>query len=57
MPLVLPNLDDRTYADLVAEALAMIPARAPEWTNFNPTDPGVTLIELFAYLAEMSYTA
>src|SRR5262249_23040304 len=53
MPLDLPNLDDRRYADLVDEALAMIPANAPEWTNHNPSDPGITLIELFAFITEM----
>lgn len=53
MPLQLPNLDDRKYKDLVEEALSLIPAYAPEWTNHNPSDPGITLIELFAYLTEM----
>jgi hypothetical protein len=53
VPLTLPNLDDRTYADLVAEALALIPALAPDWTDHNPADPGITLIELFAWLTEM----
>lgn len=53
MPLQLPNLDDRNYADLVEEALTLIPTDAPEWTNYNPSDPGITLIELFAYLTEM----
>jgi len=53
MPLSLPNLDDRTWADLVEEARALIPAHAPQWTNHNPSDPGITLIEAFAYLAEM----
>lgn len=53
MPVKLPNLDDRSYADLVAEARALIPAYAPEWTNHNPSDPGITLLELFAYLAEL----
>lgn len=53
MPLELPNLDDRTYDDLVQEALSMIPTYAPEWTNHNPSDPGITLIEMFAYLTEM----
>ena len=53
MPLRLPNLDDRRYNDLVAEALSTIPAYAPEWTNHNPSDPGVTLIELFAYLTDI----
>jgi hypothetical protein len=53
MPLQLPNLDDRRYADLVEEARALIPTYAPEWTNHNPSDPGITLIELFAFLSEM----
>lgn len=53
MPIELPNLDDRSYDDLVQEALSMIPTYAPEWTNHNPSDPGITLIELFAYLTEM----
>jgi hypothetical protein len=53
MPLTLPNLDDRRYADLVKEARALIPTHAPEWTNHNPSDPGITLIELFAWLTEM----
>jgi hypothetical protein len=53
MPLELPNLDDRRYADLVAEARRLIPVYDPEWTNHNPSDPGITLVELFAYLTEM----
>jgi hypothetical protein len=53
MPLELPNLDNRTYDDLVQEALGMIPTLAPDWTNHNPSDPGITLIELFAYLTEL----
>jgi hypothetical protein len=52
MPLTIPNLDDRTYQDLRDEALARIPVHTPEWTNFNESDPGVTLIELFAFLTE-----
>jgi cobalamin biosynthesis Mg chelatase CobN len=53
MPLELPNLDDRTYQDLLEEAIAQIPTFAPEWTNYNPSDPGIATIEMFAYLAEM----
>jgi hypothetical protein len=53
MPLKLPNLDDRTYADLMEEARSLIPTYAPEWTNHNPSDPGITLVELFACLTEM----
>ena len=53
MPIPLPNLDDWTYADLTAEARALIPSLCPEWTNHNPSDPGITLIELLAWLTEM----
>jgi hypothetical protein len=47
-----PALDARSYQDLVDEALARVPIHNPEWTNFNRSDPGVTLIELFAFLTE-----
>src|SRR5262249_33498825 len=53
MPLPLPNLDDRRWTDLVEEARALIPTFDPAWTDHNPSDPGITLIELFAWLAEM----
>jgi hypothetical protein len=53
MPLQLPNLDDRRYNDLVGEALTLIPTYSPQWTNYNPSDPGITLIELFAFLTDM----
>lgn len=52
MTLTIPNLDDRTYDDLVAEGMALIPALAPEWTNHNASDPGITLLELLAYVTE-----
>jgi predicted phage baseplate assembly protein len=53
MSLPLPNLDDRRWAEMVEEARALIPVYAPEWTDHNVSDPGITLIELFAWLAEM----
>jgi hypothetical protein len=53
MPIPLPNLDDRRWADLVDEGRSLIPLYSPEWTNFNPSDPGITLMELFAFIAEM----
>ena len=52
MPLTIPTLDDRRYQELLDEALARIPVHNPEWTNFNRSDPGVTLLELFAFLTE-----
>lgn len=52
MPLALPVIDDRRYQKLVEEALARVPVHTPEWTNFNHSDPGVTLVQLFAFLTE-----
>lgn len=49
----LPNLDDQNYADIVEAAKRRIPVIFPEWTDFNEHDPGITMIELFAWLKEM----
>lgn len=53
MPLPLPNLDTRRWSDLVDDGRSLIPRYAPAWTDYNAHDPGITLIELFAWLAEM----
>jgi len=45
-------LDDRSYEQLRDELVRRIPVYAPEWTDHNPSDPGITLLELFAYLGE-----
>ncbi|MEZ4234451.1 MAG: putative baseplate assembly protein [Polyangiaceae bacterium] len=52
MPLVPPNLDNRTFNQLVTEIRRRIPTATPEWTDLNPSDPGITLAELFAFLSE-----
>ncbi len=54
MSLPVPNLDDRRFQDLVDEAKRLIPQFCPEWTNHNVLDPGVALIELFAWMTEMT---
>jgi hypothetical protein len=51
LPLLLPNLDDLRWKDLVAEGKSLIPSYAEKWTNHNAADPGITLIELFAYIS------
>jgi predicted phage baseplate assembly protein len=53
MSIALPNLDDRRWVDLVEEGRSLIPFYSTEWTDHNVHDPGITLIELFAWLAEM----
>ncbi|MFN8499768.1 MAG: putative baseplate assembly protein [Anaerolineae bacterium] len=52
MHLPTPQLDDRTFQQLVDEAKRAIPRYCPQWTDQNVSDPGVTLIELFAYMTE-----
>jgi hypothetical protein len=52
MPLIVPRIDDRDYDRLLSETLARIPVHNPEWTNFNDSDPGVTLLQLFAFLTD-----
>ena len=49
----LPKLDDQNYAEIVEAAKRRIPVIFPEWTDFNEHDPGITVIELFAWLKEM----
>jgi len=53
MTLPKENLDNKAFEDLVKEAISRIPVYAPWWTDHNIHDPGITFIELFAWLTEM----
>jgi hypothetical protein len=53
MSVPIPDLDNRTFEELVDEAKRLIPVYAPQWTDHNLHDPGITFIELFAWLTEM----
>ena len=59
MPLqdAFPEIDDRSYDDLVAEIRARVSRYTPEWkpgwNDLNDSDPGVTLAQVFAWLADM----
>ena len=55
MTLPLPNLDDKPFSQIVEEGRALIPSTAPEWTDHNVHDPGITFLELFAWLAEIEH--
>src|SRR5918998_1506654 len=48
------QLDDRRFQDLVSEARLRVNRACPEWTEHNVSDPGITLIELFAWMTEMT---
>jgi len=52
MVLPAPNLDDRRFQDLVDDAKRMVMRKCPEWTDHNVSDPGVTLIETFAFMTD-----
>lgn len=52
MALQVPEIDPRTYREILDEALARIRVHNPEWTNFNDSDPGITLLQLFAFMTE-----
>lgn len=47
------NLDDKRWALIAEEARLLIPSFAPEWTDHNVHDPGITILELFAWLEEI----
>ncbi|WP_405761039.1 putative baseplate assembly protein [Streptomyces sp. NBC_00045] len=52
MSLPSPNLDDRRFQQFVDDAKRYIQQRAPEWTDHNVSDPGVTLVETVAHMAD-----
>jgi predicted phage baseplate assembly protein len=52
VPLPTPNLDDRRFQELVDDAKRLVQQRCPEWTDHNVSDPGVTMIELFAWMTD-----
>jgi hypothetical protein len=53
MPLQLPVLDNRNFEQLLQEAKRRIVVTTPEWTNFEfESDPGITVVQLFAFLTE-----
>ncbi len=53
MSLPAPKLDDRQFQDIVDEAKKRIPHYCKEWTDHNVSDPGITLIEMFAWMTEI----
>jgi predicted phage baseplate assembly protein len=53
MALQAPNLDDRKFQDIVSEARSKIPLHCPKWTDYNLSDPGITLIEMFAWIVDV----
>jgi hypothetical protein len=53
MPIETPNLDDRDFQQLLAEAAGVVRKYSPQWTDLSPGDPGMILLEAFAHLTEV----
>nr|MDD2497553.1 hypothetical protein [Desulfitobacteriaceae bacterium] len=49
----LPNYDDQTFQGIMEMVRRRIPVIYPQWTDLNEHDPGITILELFAWLKEM----
>jgi hypothetical protein len=47
-----PNLFERRFNDLMEIGRARLPSLSPQWTDYNAHDPGITLMELLAWVAE-----
>ena len=52
MTIQLPDRDTRTYDDILGEMIASIPKYTDKWTNHNPSDPGITILELLSWIEE-----
>lgn len=42
------DLDDKGYDQIREESIARIPMYSREWTNYNISDPGITILENFS---------
>ena len=50
----LPVLSEKDYATLVKELTASIPRYSDNWTDYNYSDPGTTLLQLLAWLGDIT---
>ena len=51
------NLDDRSFEDILAEAISQIPLYSDEWTNFNHSDPGITVLQNLSAFSMLQQSA
>lgn len=54
MGLTIPNLDRYDFETLKQEAMAKLPAYSSRWTEYNASDPGVTMLELLAWMGDIN---
>lgn len=46
------SLDTTNFEEIVKKARSQIAEVYPQWTDYNYHDPGITILELFAFLKE-----
>lgn len=51
--LKVPQLDDLSYEQIIQRAIGRIPAMTNQWTDFNMHDPGITVLQTYAWLVDM----
>ena len=51
--LKVPKLDDLSYEQMIQRAVSRIPAMTDQWTDFNNHDPGITVLQAYAWLTDM----
>ena len=39
------ELQSRTFEERMEDVMRELPLRSSEWTNYNPSDPGMTILE------------
>ncbi|HEY9246581.1 MAG TPA: hypothetical protein VIO11_07035, partial [Candidatus Methanoperedens sp.] len=55
MPIQFPDLAARNYKDILDEMVSSIPKYSEKWTNHNPSDPGITILEILAWIFDASF--
>ncbi len=55
MAIQMPDFDTKTYEEISGEMVASIPKYTDKWTNHNPSDPGITILELLSWIAETTF--
>ena len=54
----LPNLDVMQARKVLDQLVRRIPGYSPGWTDHNPSDPGITLLQMLVWICEgTAYTA
>ena len=51
------NLDNQSYEERLRDAIAQIALYSDEWTNYNPSEPGITVLENLTAFTSLQQSA